>query len=85
VDVTVRHEGDSAEIAVRDRGPGLSDEEQRRLFMPFVRLQHAEEREPGLGLGLHISKRLAELQGGRLEVRSAKGRGATFTLALPVD
>jgi two-component system CheB/CheR fusion protein len=85
VDVGVRQEGSMCEIAVTDRGLGLSEEEQRRLFTPFLRMRHAEEREPGLGLGLHISKRLAELQGGRLEVRSAKGHGATFTLALPVE
>lgn len=66
---------------VRDNGPGIPPEQQRRLFTPFERLNqtHAE----GHGLGLSIVQRIAEKLGGTVEMQSAVGVGSTFGFTLP--
>lgn len=69
-----------ARVSVRDEGPGIPRNDQERIFDRFVRL---EPSGVGTGLGLYISRRLAEVQGGTLEVDSVPGHGATFTLLLP--
>jgi PAS domain S-box-containing protein len=68
-------------MSVVDRGLGIPEGEQQRIFEEFVQLHPGEHR--GTGLGLSISRRLAELLGGTLVVASAPGRGSTFTLTLP--
>jgi signal transduction histidine kinase len=68
-------------IMVIDRGSGIPHEDQARIFEPFIR--HDPESGLGSGLGLPVSRRLAELLGGRLTVHSVLGAGATFTVALP--
>ncbi|TIX50006.1 sensor histidine kinase [Alteraurantiacibacter aquimixticola] len=70
-------------ITVTDEGEGLSEEEQERAFAKFERLGRSGD--GGSGLGLYISRRLAEAMGGSLTVESAKGEGARFTLDLPAD
>jgi len=69
-------------FAVIDRGPGIPVELQSRIFEPFERFD--PHSGVGTGLGLPVSRRLAEVLGGRLTVESELGRGATFTLALPL-
>ena len=85
---TVRVEAENTDgrvvIEVRDQGPGISPEHQRLIFEKFGRANVAEHAKPGTGLGLFIARSIAEAHGGALEVRSAHGRGATFTLTLPV-
>jgi len=66
---------------VADQGEGLDAGEQARVFAKFERL--GRQGDGGSGLGLYISRRLAEAMGGRLTVESAKGEGARFTLELP--
>lgn len=68
-------------VEVVDRGPGIAVEDQARIFDDFVQL--GDGSREGTGLGLPISRRLAELMGGRLEVESAVGEGSTFRLVLP--
>ena len=72
-------------VRVRDDGPGLSAEVLEGLFTPFTRSgATADSAQQGLGLGLAISCRLAELHGGRLEARNNRsGPGAVFSLYLP--
>lgn len=66
-------------VRVRDHGPGIPREAHERIFDRFVRLGHDST---GTGLGLFISRGLAEAQGGSLDVDSAPGHGATFTFEL---
>jgi signal transduction histidine kinase len=78
--------GDDAmlELAVRDDGPGLPENEQDRIFEPFQTLdEHTAGDEQGSGLGLWISRALTEAMGGRLTAESAPGEGATFRIRLP--
>ncbi|MCY7315731.1 MAG: PAS domain-containing protein [Rubrivivax sp.] len=70
-------------LQVADDGPGLSEEQQLRLFNPFERL--GAERGPvaGSGLGLALTRQLLEAMGGRITVQSQPGQGACFTVQLP--
>ena len=71
------------ELAVADAGYGIAPEDLPRLFTPFTQLGGPQDRSSGLGLGLALSRRLAELQGGTLTATSeGPGHGATFTLML---
>ncbi len=71
--------------AVKDTGVGVASADLQRLFRPFSQLDSSLSRSHGgTGLGLYISRRLATLLGGRIEVISRPGDGSTFTLVLPV-
>lgn len=72
-------------VAVRDEGPGISEEDQRKLFRKFTRLSaRPTGGESSNGLGLSIVKRLAEAMHGSVHCQSKLGAGTTFTLRLPV-
>ncbi len=78
-------EGDDAVISVADTGPGISPEDQARLFEPFQQLDGSiRRRYGGTGLGLNISKSFVQLHGGTMWVESEKGQGATFLFRLPI-
>ncbi len=68
-------------IEVEDQGPGIPDEDLERIFGEWVRASTRERR--GMGIGLTLSRRLAEYMGGALTARSVVGEGSTFTLWLP--
>lgn len=70
-------------VSVHDRGPGVALDDQRLIFEKFGRVSSGNSK-PGTGLGLYIARSIAEAHGGTLEVASSPGRGATFTLRLPV-
>ncbi|MFT3729392.1 MAG: ATP-binding protein [Terricaulis sp.] len=73
-------------ITVRDTGIGMSREHLSRLFQPFVQADPSiTQRYGGTGLGLTITRRLAQLLGGDVAVESVLGEGAAFTLHIPVD
>ncbi len=67
---------------VRDSGPGIPDDVRKHLFEPFFT---SKERNRGTGLGLWMSRRIAEEQGGSLDFRSTPGEGASFFLDLPLE
>ena len=71
-------------VLVGDDGPGLTPEEIARLFTPFQRLNAAERGIAGTGIGLTISRSLAEAMGGRVGVISGPGKGSIFYVDLPV-
>jgi len=84
VTVRVRSEAADSVLEVVDEGSGLSPEMLEAAFDLFVQGQQGPARESGgLGIGLALARRLAELQGGSISVTSEKGRGATFTVRLP--
>jgi signal transduction histidine kinase len=82
--VTVRVSADeeTAVIEVEDQGPGITPEDQARIFGRFERASGGHRKE-SLGLGLYIVRSLVEAHGGTVGLRSERGRGATFTVALP--
>lgn len=84
-DVTVAAAVDGAEVvtSVSDRSQGIPREELPHLFQRFHRTRLAREQREGLGLGLHITKRLVETHGGRIWVESEEGRGSSFYFTLP--
>jgi CheY-like chemotaxis protein len=73
-------------VTVRDTGVGIAEADQAKLFEEYTQLERTRHRnDRGTGLGLPLSKRLAELLGGTLSVASALGRGSTFVLELPIQ
>src|SRR2546429_174969 len=74
----------NVEISVADTGLGIRPEDQAKLFTAFSQVtSRTEQAQEGTGLGLHLSQKLAEALGGRIELKSEYGRGSTFTLVLP--
>ncbi|MEZ6191492.1 MAG: HAMP domain-containing sensor histidine kinase [Phycisphaerales bacterium] len=72
-------------ISVTDTGPGIHPDDQERIFEKFVQLDPGVTKEfGGTGLGLTISQELAELLQGKIELDSSPGRGATFSLTIPL-
>lgn len=83
--VGCRRRGRHLRIEVRDNGVGIADEAQEIIFQEFVQLDNpARSQDKGLGLGLAIVRRLTDLLGHRLEVRSRPGRGSVFALEVPI-
>jgi signal transduction histidine kinase len=74
------------QLMVRDHGPGITAEQQRRLFQPFRKsADEAARSAPGVGLGLALSRRLARDMGGELQLDQQPAAGAAFVLSLPLS
>jgi signal transduction histidine kinase len=83
ITLRLRREGDLVAFEVEDTGIGIAPENLGALFKPFVQADASITRtHGGTGLGLVITRRLAELMGGGVAVRSALGKGSTFTLTV---
>lgn len=85
ITVSVASTDEGVEISVADKGPGLSDEDQKRIFERFYRADSSRVRTgpDGSGLGLSIVDAVMRAHGGRATVASKLGEGATFTLIFP--
>ncbi len=79
--IQATQEGSHVRFSVRDNGPGVANEQIPNLFNRFW--QARTHRQPGLGLGLTISKGIVEAHGGRIWVESEMGEGSTFHFTLP--
>src|SRR5690606_29069721 len=84
VSLAARREGDRVAISIADTGVGIAPEAMQQLFTLFNRVEGTGG-PPGLGIGLALARRLAEMHGGTLEAqREGLGKGSVFTLRLPV-
>ena len=83
IEVALALDDDHACLTVRDEGPGIAPEQQERIFSRFERA-HSASSQTGLGLGLYVTRQIAELHGGHAYVRSTPGAGATFVIELPL-
>jgi len=79
VTLNITYRNQVARFAIKDSGPGISEDDQERIFEPFERLQ---QHTVGIGLGLPITRLLVELMGGELEVNSSPGQGSEFVVRM---
>ena len=86
VDVSVGCDGSGLLLEVRDTGVGIAVQDIARLFEPFVQADGGiTKRHQGTGLGLAITRKLVELHGGTISVKSVLGEGSTFLVRFPVE
>ena len=86
ITIGARREGDSIFFDVSDSGIGMEEAQVLTIFDPFAQADASRTRKfEGLGLGLAITRRLSQLMGGSLKVKTKKGEGTTFTLRYPVE
>jgi two-component system OmpR family sensor kinase len=83
VSVVLRSDGNTAQLAVRDRGIGIPEEDRARIFARFERAVTRRE-HGGFGIGLWLANQLVTAMGGTIAVESARGVGTTFTVTLPL-
>jgi two-component system, OmpR family, phosphate regulon sensor histidine kinase PhoR len=85
VDIVIRVNGSHAHLSVRDYGPGIAQEHLPRLTERFYRVDAGQSRaKGGTGLGLAIVKHIVARHGGRMNIESKLGEGATFSISLPL-
>ncbi len=85
ITVTLRQQGQSAVLAVRDTGVGIAADQQQRIFERFHRVEGTRSRtHEGSGIGLALVRDLVELLHGRIALDSTLGAGSTFTITLPL-
>ena len=82
ISVKIQESNTIVKISVEDTGPGIKEEDLKKLFKPFRRIIDPGKKVEGTGLGLYFSKKLAILLGGDIHVTSEFGKGSTFTLVL---
>lgn len=81
--VATRRAPGSVQVVVTDSGTGMSDAVRQQIFRPFFTTKRHGGGPSGSGLGLSVSRAMVEAHGGRIEVESVLGQGATFTVILP--
>ena len=85
VEISLKKRDGEFEVAVKDTGIGIKEEDLKHIFDEFRQVDGSTAREfGGTGLGLSISKKLTELMGGRIEVESKYGKGSTFKIIFPI-
>jgi len=81
IEIKTQNANDRISISVKDEGAGIKDEDMGKIFESFFTTKKKGE---GTGLGLSLSKRLVEANGGRIEVQSKVGEGSVFKISLPL-
>jgi len=82
--VTAKAINDHFNVSVADTGPGIPEQEQKRIFEQFHQIDSSlTKAKGGTGLGLAIAKQIVEMHGGRIWVESTPGKGASFQMELP--
>lgn len=85
IEVVLRASGSNVLLSVSDNGPGIATAAQKIIFEKFTQVHSREQGKPqGTGLGLFITKNIVEQHGGAIQVASEPGKGATFTVRLPL-
>jgi signal transduction histidine kinase len=84
ITIGARHQDGEILLFVKDTGPGIAPEDHEAIFESFRQTEAGLRQGKGTGLGLPISRRLAEAHGGRIWLESARHQGATFYVALPI-
>jgi signal transduction histidine kinase len=84
IEISAAFPSESVVIRVKDQGRGISDEDQKRIFDPFERVEDRGQ-TAGLGLGLYITSQIIAAHQGTIRVESQLGQGSTFIVELPVD
>ncbi len=82
--VSIADEGETARISIRDHGPGIAPREHARIFAPFEKIM-TRAQGGGFGVGLWVVGRLVTEMGGEVELDSMPGKGATFSVTLPIN
>jgi signal transduction histidine kinase len=82
IDLNAEIINEFVKFTVRDNGPGISKEDQEKIFKRFVQVGNKNK---GTGLGLAISKEFVQAQGGRITVESELGNGSAFSFYLPIS
>jgi PAS domain S-box-containing protein len=77
-------EKDHLRVEVQDNGIGISEEDQKYIFVPYHRLQQDTNKYPGTGLGLAVCKQIVEAHGGKIWVSSQQGKGSSFCFDIPL-
>jgi signal transduction histidine kinase/HAMP domain-containing protein len=86
VEVDARKNGNSVEVSVKDSGVGIAKEDHGAVFEEFRQVgRDYTTKQEGTGLGLALTRRFVELHGGKIWVKSAPGKGSTFTFTLPLS
>lgn len=83
IDLEVMAGAQELSVSVKDRGPGIPQEQRESIFQPYTHSDRSGRR--GAGLGLAVCRAIAQAHGGQLAVRSRQGGGSSFTLTLPVQ
>jgi signal transduction histidine kinase len=83
--VKVTIQNNQLQIEIIDQGIGISEEDQKKLFMPYHQVEQDRQQFPGIGLGLAVSKEIIEAHRGRIWVESGLGKGCKFIFVLPLS
>lgn len=84
ITIEVSADDSNLHVKVKDSGIGMDVRTQSRIFLPYEKGKNTISESEGIGLGLSISRQLAEMHGGSLTVESELGKGSVFTLSLPI-
>jgi two-component system sensor histidine kinase SenX3 len=82
--ISAREEEGSLVMSVTDKGPGIPEHEQARIFEKFYRGDANRQSTPGTGMGLTIAREIVKAHGGRIWLHSRPGQGSTFSFSLPL-